>query len=208
MGKLLEHLFKTGGNVRLSSDVLVKCVGWEKQDYYEEQMIKAILSGKDFIMIPKSDYDEAMRVLENRRKQDEFLSQTAARNNEGIEFEKAGEADKAIAVYEENIAGGYPAEHAYKRLMVLYRRRKDYNNEIRVIKRAIEVFEQENNRRAEKAAREEPQLKGQIAAAVITCQQVMGSHGFYCFVPYDVAAYRERLAKAERLLEKQKGEKK
>ena len=57
-----------------------------------------------------------------------------------MQQEKTGDIDGAIALYEENISDTYPATHSYDRLMVLYRRRKDYYNELRVIESAIEKF--------------------------------------------------------------------
>lgn len=76
------------------------------------------------------------------------LNQCASLNNQGIELEKVGLIDEAIKVYEDNIEGDcYPATHSFERLMVLYRRRKDYANEIRVIEKAVSVFAKENLRR-------------------------------------------------------------
>lgn len=75
------------------------------------------------------------RKIEERR-----LQICCEMNNNGIAFEKAGQIDAAIEVYEENIKGGYRALHSYNRLMILYRKRKDYDNEIRVIDYSIEVF--------------------------------------------------------------------
>ena len=56
-------------------------------------------------------------------------------------LEKEGNIEAAIKKYESNIFDGcYQARHSFDRLIILYRKEKDYNNEIRVIKRAIEVF--------------------------------------------------------------------
>lgn len=154
--------------------------------------------------------EDARRRFEEAREKNavanQLLRDTAARNNEGTAYEKLGRVDEAIAIYEENIADGYPALHAFDRLMKIYRRRKDYQNEVRVIGRAIEVFFAENQRRADKAAEDEPQLADRIYDALLSCEKVMGSHGFYCFVPYDVVSLRERLRKAEMLLAKQQEE--
>jgi tetratricopeptide (TPR) repeat protein len=75
-----------------------------------------------------------------------LINKTAELNTKGIEFEKEGKIDEAINVYEENIKLQYPASHAYNRLMVLYRKKKEPQNEIRVIKFAIELFAKENER--------------------------------------------------------------
>jgi tetratricopeptide (TPR) repeat protein len=74
-----------------------------------------------------------------------LLSKTAQRNNQGIEYEKKGKIEEAIKVYEENIIYGYPATHSFNRLMILYHKQKQYSEEIRVIKRAIEIFSTKDN---------------------------------------------------------------
>lgn len=69
-----------------------------------------------------------------------MLNKTTELNNRGSAYEKSGNIPQAIKTYEECVALGYDAPHAYDRLMILYRKAKDYNNEIRVIKRALEIF--------------------------------------------------------------------
>lgn len=174
--------------------------------------MKIQCGGRDYVInLDRVNTDEmledAKRRFEEARAKNavanQLLQDTATRNNEGIAYEKLGREDEAIAVYEENIADGYPALHAFDRLMKIYRRRKDYKNEVRVIGQAIEVFFAENQRRADRAAEDEPQLADRICDALLSCEKVMGSHGFYCFVPYDVVALRNRLRKAETLLTKQ-----
>ena len=69
------------------------------------------------------------------------LADCVSRNNQGIAFEKDGDIEAAVALYEENIKPGcYPAMHSFDRLLVIYRRMGDYNNELRVCERAISVF--------------------------------------------------------------------
>lgn len=127
-----------------------------------------------------------------------------ASNNRGIELEKSGHIDEAISVYEANIVGDcYPACHSFDRLMVLYRKRKNYTNEIRVIAKAIEIFTKENLRRAEMAIKENPKKEKAIQKALVTCEKVLGSsrstvngNALYCFCPYDVVKYKKRLEKA------------
>lgn len=134
----------------------------------------------------------------------------AASNNRGIELEKSDRIDEAIRVYEANIAGDcYPACHSFDRLMVLYRKRKDFTNEIRVITKAIEIFTKENLRRAEMAIKENPSKEKAIQKALVTCENVLGSmrslngNLLYCFCPYDVVKYKKRLEKAVMLQNKQ-----
>ena len=58
----------------------------------------------------------------------------------GIRYEKEVKIDYAVKVYEENIAMRSNGRHAYDRLKIIYRRQKDRENEIRVLRVAIGVF--------------------------------------------------------------------
>lgn len=62
-------------------------------------------------------------------------------NLRGIELEKAGRTDEAVALYEQNVAACFEGSHPYNRLAIIYRKRKDYDNEIRVLRRAVEMYE-------------------------------------------------------------------
>lgn len=81
---------------------------------------------------------ELKKVLYQEKQ--EKLTKTTELNNKGIEQEKAGDEDAAIATYEECIKIGYPATHAYDRLLTIYRNRKDYDNEQRVCIAAMGIF--------------------------------------------------------------------
>lgn len=87
-------------------------------------------------------YDDEMAIIEaEQRKTEEFnekLRLATANNNEGIDLEKKGDVYTAIAKYEENILpSAYFSLHPYHRLCVLYRKFKDYENEIRVIETCL-----------------------------------------------------------------------
>ena len=85
--------------------------------------------------------EELDKRLADKKKKERLLKNCAERNTRGQELEKEGKISQAIAIYEKNIEGEcYPAAHAFDRLMILYRKQQDYDNEIRVINRAIEVL--------------------------------------------------------------------
>lgn len=102
---------------------------------------QALLWGRQYIEIPIADFEEAKDKYTKMRLWERDSAITCCRNNDGIAFEKGGKIEEAIKVYEENIELGFPAMHSYTRLMIIYRRLKDYDNEQRVIRRAIEVYE-------------------------------------------------------------------
>jgi tetratricopeptide (TPR) repeat protein len=58
------------------------------------------------------------------------------------EFEQQNELEKAAAAYEK-VIGEHPLnEYAYDRLMIIYRKNKEYKKEKVVINKAIKAFEQ------------------------------------------------------------------
>ncbi len=77
---------------------------------------------------------------QNAAVSESFLVQVE-RNLKGKDLEKSGDIEGAIALYEQNIAEGFEGNHPYDRLAVIYRKRKEYSEEIRVLERAIFVFE-------------------------------------------------------------------
>lgn len=91
--------------------------------------------------IDKAVYEDVISCFELHDKLNNSLSQICALNNQGIQLEKENRIDEAAAIYEKAIQIDYPASHPYDRLMVIYRRQKDYANEVRVIKAAISMCE-------------------------------------------------------------------
>lgn len=106
----------------------------------QDSIIDAILNGDKFVELSENEYQLAQLNFSEYKAKNDLLAKCVNRNNKGIEYEKAGKVKLAIKQYEANILDGYPAHHSYKRLMVIYRKQKDLENEIRVIRRALEVF--------------------------------------------------------------------
>lgn len=160
----------------------------------------SILKGSTSVEVKQSTLDRAITKYDKQKAKDEKLSKCAELNNLGKSYEESGDIEAAIQVYEENISLGYPATHSYQRLMTLYRKSKEYSKEIKVIKKAISVFTKENNRRAKKAIKTNPELTYFIEEALSNSEKVMGIDGrSYIFVPYDTNKYRERLEKVVQL---------
>ncbi|KLT68775.1 hypothetical protein [Flavobacterium sp. ABG] len=64
------------------------------------------------------------------------------RNLKGAEFEKTGNLEKAVELYEENVTEGFKGNHPYDRLATIYKNQNDIENEIRILEKAIIVFEE------------------------------------------------------------------
>lgn len=121
----------------------------------------------------------------------------------GINLEKEKMIDEAINVYEKAIIPQLPVKHPYERLAILYRKRKDYVNEIRVIKIAISVFMKENERRADVACNTDSSLHDMVMQALETNESIRYEDGKWAFVQYDVMEFITRLEKAKKLLNNQ-----
>lgn len=114
--------------------------GWSKYEHYWEACNRASWNGYKNIVVSVADYEEAEAYLAEAVERSNRLNATVELNNKGIALEKNGDVPAAIATYEECIKLRYPATHAYWRLAVLYRKAKDKDNELRVIRVALEVF--------------------------------------------------------------------
>lgn len=110
----------------------------------------AEFSGQKSVSIPSSCLKEIESNFVLDIERNEHIKRCAERNNKGIELEKSGDIIGAISIYEENITDTHLATHSYDRLMIIYRRLKDYSNELRVIEYAISRFSAGNNIRYSK----------------------------------------------------------
>ncbi|HEY7062492.1 MAG TPA: hypothetical protein VII06_13515 [Chloroflexota bacterium] len=70
----------------------------------------------------------------------ERLREQTARNLAGLEHEQRGELDEAVALYEANLAAGFPGDWPYSRLVTYYGKRGQPTEVVRVLERAVAVF--------------------------------------------------------------------
>ncbi|MFA5849982.1 MAG: hypothetical protein WC833_08865 [Bacteroidales bacterium] len=108
-------------------------------DFFFE-MMKAQMHGCSLIDVPQYKLDEMERKSKEYLAKEKSLFECYDLNNKGIAYEKEGKLDSAVSVYEKNIALGHPAHHSFKRLMIIYKKRRDSVNEHRVILRALDIF--------------------------------------------------------------------
>lgn len=78
------------------------------------------------------------------------------RNLIARDLERNGEVDEAIDLYEKNLEENFIGSFPYERLAIIYRRKKQFNDEIRVLKHAIWIYE---NLVSEQVMTRIPQLK-------------------------------------------------
>jgi tetratricopeptide (TPR) repeat protein len=76
-----------------------------------------------------------------------------ARNVAALEHEQRGEWDAAVELYEANVAEGFAGDWPYQRLALLYTRRSQPADAVRVLERAVEVFQALPRSRPDRTAR-------------------------------------------------------
>lgn len=94
-------------------------------------------------------YIRCKSIIEQKQKEENQVK----RNLKGIEHEKSGELEKAIELYEQNITEGFNGNHPYDRLAIIYRKLKKPEDEIRVLEKAIYVFNIVNEDRGDRLAK-------------------------------------------------------
>lgn len=188
-GRIMDQLEVTGivGPAKGSSAREVLCT--------DENDLKCKLSHFDYSKLKEIQ-------IEHEATEPDLFIESSRLVKLGIDLEKESMIDEAISVYEKAITPKIPMTHPYDRLMILYRKKKDYENEIRVIKEAIDVFMAENERRAGRAIEGDSSLYNQVMLAIESNESIRYEDGKYAFVQYNVMEYITRLEKAKILLEK------
>lgn len=148
-----NRILKNSGSMRTNSTPMpiseyTKVTWWQLQQYFPimdskmsaDYFADHLLDESKWFTVKTTVLKEWEKKLAAYKNDEKNLHQTTTNNNEGIAFEKQGDIASAIEVYENNLRIGYLASHSYNRLMIIYHREKRYEDEVRVIKKAIEVF--------------------------------------------------------------------
>jgi len=92
----------------------------------------------------EDEYERLRRKTygENAYRQEKNFEKQVERNLVGIELEKKEKIEEAIKLYEQNIKEGFIGSHPYNRLAIIYRKRGQLDEEIRVLERAVLIFKE------------------------------------------------------------------
>lgn len=131
--------------------------------------------------VNQEEYNQIIKNYETQQRNEQALFKCAELNNKGMAYEKSGDINLAIETYEENIKGDYPALHSYDRLMILYRKRKDYQNEIRVIDAALKVFKREQDQEKYKQRKEKALVLLMKESTNLACYDMEAPNRFRIF---------------------------
>ncbi len=180
---------------RLSSE-------FEQKRYNTKEEINRL---KEFFENPQYEPNPVEEIRLHNRRLGEILSIMVDRNNKGIELEKKRDIESAIKLYEQNVADEFFGTYPYDRLAIIYRKRKQFDNEIRILKRKISIFEKINQERLHHFLEHCPKnYPKELIEKAKSFKQIRDTKGRVISSPYPVDNYRKRLEKAKILKEKYK----
>lgn len=117
------------------------------QQQADHALAESIKLGREQMLLLRKNkgkskkFRKLSREVDRLREEENRLSSIMVdRNLIGKQLEQAERFDEAIALYEANLADRFSGSFPYNRLAILYRKNKQYDEEIRVLSLAIEVF--------------------------------------------------------------------
>lgn len=87
-------------------------------------------------------YDRTLSAAERQARanaQSQIFGLFLERNQRGSEAEQQGNLDAAIELFEANLVDGFTGQHSYDRLRIIYTKRKDWPNVIRVCRAYLAI---------------------------------------------------------------------
>ena len=89
------------------------------------------------------EYQRALELLKQSLSLEKDTFNTmVCRNIMGRVYEKLGDVETAIKLYEQNVADEFEGDSPYDRLRIIYHRQKRFADEVRVLGKAVKVFEE------------------------------------------------------------------
>lgn len=119
----IDYNYAANLYVRSGSQLLKE---WWNDNIFASMLRGEIETEPKQVTIPDNIYIDAEEKYNAKIDEEYRLQRTAHLNTLGIQYEKMGQVQKAIEVYEQCAEIGYPATHCYERLRILYRRQGDY----------------------------------------------------------------------------------
>ena len=84
--------------------------------------------------------DELWTEIALSKERAKFAQKCLKRLDKASKYEKEGKIDLAIKLYKQNIDEKFTSTTSWDRLAIIYRKQKDYLNEIAILKNGIECF--------------------------------------------------------------------
>ena len=127
--------------IAILATILILAIRKQSRSKKERDKQEPDKRGDNYAALEKkvNEIMEADRIVPKLRGEKKF-ERHAERNLLGHDLEKAGRVDEAIKLYEQNINENFEGNHPYDRLAIIYRKRGQHEEEIRVLEKAVWVF--------------------------------------------------------------------
>jgi len=137
-----------------------------------------------------------MKVVHNSLKESQSIQDWM---HNATELERSGEPGEAARLYEKVIGLDPVNEHAYDRLLIIYRKEKEYKKELAVVKKGIKSFE-DYYQSATK--REHSRSVAHISNALMKSLQLADKKGKPLYPPEPIGKWSRRKLLIEKRLKK------
>lgn len=136
---IVKNELKSGELGHLSADLAAKLKDFDSI-YGTVNAVKPPNKIRLDIWVNKDEYEIFNNYHEEAKKKFKFVEKGYKSNCKAMSYEEEKDIPNAIKYYEESISYNFDGNYPYDRLAILYRKNKDYDNEIRVLNKAIENF--------------------------------------------------------------------
>ena len=121
--------------------------------------------------------------------------------DEAINAELEEDLKRAATLYEQAIKEKPTDEFSYNRLMIVYRKLKQYKDELRVINKAIKNFKEAHAKKIGKGLRKNSTV-GKLSTALMKSAGLLDKKGNAVYVPEPIARWEKRKLTVEKRLKK------
>lgn len=119
--------------------------------------------------------------------------------DEAIKAERDGDLELAATLYEQAIKEKPTDEFSYNRLMIVYRKLKQYKDELRVINKGIKNFKEAHAKKMGKGLRKNSTI-GRLSTALMKNAGLIDKKGNAVYVPEPIARWKKRKLTVEKKL--------
>lgn len=117
--------------------------------------------------------------------------------DEAIKAEREGDLEHAATLYEQAIKEKPTDEFSYNRLMIVYRKLKQYKHELRVINKAVKNFKEAHVKKTGKELRKNSTV-GKLSTALMKTAGLLDKKGNAVYVPEPIARWEKRKLTVEK----------
>jgi tetratricopeptide (TPR) repeat protein len=105
--------------------------------------------------------------------------------------EKEGDLSLAAQLYEQAIKENSTDEFAYTRLMIVYRKLKQYKDELRIINKGIKSFKEAFNKRIKHSVRKNSTVS-KLSTALMKSSGLLDKKGNAVYEPQPIESWKKR----------------